>query len=91
MYWRVQAPEKPKSNEPELNSLGYNMKVNVGKGSTLRFCETVSVADKYEIGSIPNGATVYVYGTTKQQYEDRTWAKIRYNGVDGWVNYKWLS
>ena len=73
-----------------LNSVGYNMTVNVGKGSTLRFCSTVSTADQYEIGSLPNGATVYVYGTTQQQYEGRTWAKISYNGTDGWVNYKWL-
>ena len=67
------------------------MTVNVGKGSTLRFCSTVSIADQYEIGSIPNGASVYVYGTTTQQYEDRTWAKISYNGTVGWVNYAWLA
>ena len=77
--------------EPELNPVGYNMTVNVGAGSTLRFCSTVSIADQYELGSLPNGAVVYVYGTTQQQYEDRTWAKISYNGADGWVNYKWLS
>ena len=73
-----------------LNSVGYNMTVNVGKGSTLRFCSTVSTADQYEIGSLPNGATIYVYGTTQQQYEGRIWSKISYNGTDGWVNYKWL-
>lgn len=77
--------------EPALNSVGYNMTVNVGRGSTLRFCSTVSTADPYEIGSIPNGAVVYVYGYTQQQYESRTWAKISYNGINGWVNYKWLG
>ncbi len=82
----------PSSNpEPKLNSIASNMKVNVGAGSTLRFCSTVSIADEYEIDSIPNNATVYVYGITTQQYEDRTWAKINYNGTDGWVNYKWLA
>ena len=77
--------------EPALNSVGYNMTVNVGRGSTLRFCSTVSTADPYEIGSIPNGAVVYVYGYTQQQYESRTWAKVSYSGIDGWVNYKWLG
>lgn len=87
----VGAASESQQSEPALNSVGYNMTVNVGKGSTLRFCSTVSTADQYEIGSLPNGATVYVYGTTQQQYEGRTWAKISYNGTDGWVNYKWLS
>ena len=59
--------------------------------STLRFCSTVSTADQYEIGSLPNNSMVYVYGYTPQQYEGRTWAKISYNGTDGWVNYKWLA
>ena len=77
--------------EPALITKGYNMTVNVGSGSTLRFCSTTSTADAYEIGSIPNGATVYVYGITTQQYENRTWAKINYNSRDGWVNYAWLS
>ena len=77
--------------EPALVSVGYNMTVNVGKGSTLRFCSTVSTANQYEIGSLPNNAVVYVYGYTQQQYEGRTWAKISYNGTDGWVNYKWLA
>lgn len=77
--------------DPALISVGYNMTVNVGKGSTLRFCSTVSTADQYEIGSLPNNAVVYVYGYTQQQYEGRTWAKISYNGTDGWVNYKWLA
>lgn len=86
----VGAASESQQSEPALNSVGYNMTVNVGKGSTLRFCSTVSTADQYEIGSLPNGATVYVYGTTQQQYEGRTWAKISYNGTDGWVNYKWL-
>lgn len=79
------------SDEYPLNAKECWMTVNVGKGSTLRFCSTVSIADQYEIGSIPNGASVYVYGTTTQQYENRTWAKISYNGTDGWVNYKWLA
>ena len=79
------------SGDYPLNSKECWMTVNVGKGSTLRFCSTVSVADQYEIGSIPNGASVYVYGTTTQQYEDRTWAKISYNGTVGWVNYTWLA
>lgn len=87
----VGAASESQQSEPALNFVGYNMTVNVGKGSTLRFCSTVSTADQYEIGSLPNGATVYVYGTTQQQYEGRTWAKISYNGTDGWVNYKWLS
>ena len=87
----VGAASESQQSEPALNPVGYNMKVNVGKGSTLRFCSTVSTADEYEIGSLPNGATVYVYGTTQQQYEGRTWAKISYKGTDGWVNYKWLS
>lgn len=78
-------------DEPALNTVGYNMTVNVGAGSTLRFCATVSTADQYELGSISNGKTVYVYGTTVQQYEGRTWAKISYNGTDGWVNSKWLK
>lgn len=79
------------SGDYPLNSKECWMTVNVGKGSTLRFCSTVSIADQYEIGSIPNGASVYVYGTTTQQYEDRTWAKISYNGAVGWVNYTWLA
>lgn len=79
------------SGDYPLNSKECWMTVNVGKGSTLRFCSTVSIADQYEIGSIPNGASVYVYGTTTQQYEDRTWAKISYNGTVGWVNYTWLA
>lgn len=76
--------------EPTMNPKGYNMTVSVGKGSTLRFCSTVSTADAYELGSIPNGTSVYVYGVTVSQYENRTWAKIRYNSRDGWVNYAWL-
>ena len=76
--------------ELTLNPKGYNMTVNVGSGSTLRFCSTVSTADAYELGSIPNGTSVYVYGITVSQYESRTWAKIRYNSRDGWVNYAWL-
>ena len=76
--------------EPTMNPRGYNMTVNVGSGSTLRFCSTVSTADAYELGSIPNGTSVYVYGVTISQYENRTWAKIRYNSQDGWVNYAWL-
>ena len=79
------------SGDYPLNSKECWMTVNVGKGSTLRFCSTVSIADQYEIGSIPNGASVYVYGTTTQQYEERTWAKISYNGTVGWVNYTWLA
>lgn len=79
------------STEPQMISVDYDMTVNVGKGSTLRFCSTTSVADQYEIGSIPNNATVYVYGYTVEKYEDRTWAKIQYNGIVGWVNYKWLN
>lgn len=77
--------------EPALNPVGYNMTVNVGKGSTLLFCSTVSTADQCEIGSLPNNVTVYVYGYTQQQYEGRIWAKVSYNGTDGWVNYKWLA
>lgn len=76
--------------EPTLNPKGYNMTVNVGSGSTLRFCSTVSTADAYELGSIPNGTSVYVYGITVSRYENRTWAKISYNSRDGWVNYAWL-
>ena len=76
--------------EPALNPKGYDMTVNVGSGSTLRFCSTVSTADAYELGSIPNRTSVYVYGVTVSQYENRTWAKIKYNGRDGWVNYAWL-
>lgn len=76
--------------EPALNPKGYDMTVNVGSGSTLRFCSTVSTADAYELGSIPNRTAVYVYGVTVSQYENRTWAKIKYNGRDGWVNYAWL-
>ena len=83
--------EAPSVDEPELDSVDCYMTVNVGADSTLRFCSTVSVADQYELGSICNDVSVYVYGTTKQQYEDRTWAKINYNGRDGWVNYKWLA
>ena len=83
--------EAPSVDEPELDSVDCYMTVNVGADSTLRFCSTVSVADQYELGSICNDVSVYVYGTTKQQYEDRTWAKINYDGRDGWVNYKWLA
>lgn len=85
------APEPESQPEPAIQQAGYDMLVNVGEGSTLRFCSTASVADKYEIGSIPNAQTVYVYGVTTQQYENRTWAKINYLGVDGWVNYDWLT
>ena len=81
----------PVIREPEIYPLGQNMTVAVGAGSTLRFCSTVSVADAYEIGSIPDNAVVYVYGITTQSYEDRVWAKIQYNGNDGWVNSKWLA
>ena len=84
-------PTSSASNEYPLYEVNAWMTVNVGKGSTLRFCSDVSTADRYELGSLSNGASVYVYGTTVQQYESRTWAKISYNGQDGWVNYKWLS
>lgn len=79
------------NGEPSLHPINQYMTVNVGARSTLRFCATVSVADQFEIGSLPNGAVVYVYGITQQQYENRIWAKITYNGTDGWVNYSWLS
>lgn len=84
-------PTSSASSEYPLYEVNGWMTVNVGKGSTLRFCSDVSTADQYELGSLSNGASVYVYGTTVQQYESRTWAKISYNGQDGWVNYKWLS
>ena len=77
--------------EPSIDSRNKNMIVDVGAGNTLRFCSYVSTADSYHIGSISNGATIYVYGYTTQQYEDRTWAKINYNGQTGWVNTAWLK
>lgn len=79
------------TTEPELNMLSQNMLVNVGKGYTLRLCSTVNHNKAYAIGSIPNEATIYVYGITKQQYDDRTWAKVNYNGTDGWANYEHLT
>ncbi len=88
---RGNTPANSVGSEIALDMLNQYMTVNVGKGSTLRFCSTVSVADQYEIGSIPNAASVYVYGITQLRYEDRIWAKINYNGTDGWVNYKWLA
>lgn len=84
-----QDPEE--SASPEITRIDCQMTVKVGSGSTLRFSTTVSTEKEYLIGSIPDGETVYVYGVTKKQFEDRTWAKIKYNGVDGWVNYKWLT
>lgn len=84
------APDPASQGEPQIQSVGNNMQVAVGTGSTLRFCSYVSLDNAHEIGSIPNDAIVYVYGTTTQQYEDRTWAKINYNGTDGWVNVAWL-
>lgn len=87
----VEGEASSQQTEPALNTVARNMTVNVGAGSTLRFCSTVSTGNQYELGSIPNGTVVYVYGTTQQQYENRIWAKISYNGTDGWVNYKWLN
>lgn len=78
------------SGDPAISSLNRNMVVNVGAGSTLRFCSTVSTADNAYLGSIPNATPVYVYGFTTQQYEGKTWAKISYNGQVGWVNSAWL-
>ncbi|MBQ7437158.1 MAG: RICIN domain-containing protein [Oscillospiraceae bacterium] len=83
--------ESNRSVDPELNMLSQSMLVNVGKGYTLRFCSTTNHNKAYAIGSIPNEATIYVYGITKQQYDDRTWAKVNYNGTDGWVNYEYLT
>ncbi len=77
--------------EPKLISKGYNMTVDVGAGSTLLFSSTVSTASQYKIKSIPNGTEVYVFGVTTEQYEGRTWAKIRLDGTVGWVNYAWLK
>lgn len=76
--------------EPELNNRGYNMTVNVGAGSTLRFCSSWS-STSARLGSIPNGSSVYVYGVTVNEYDSRYWAKISWNGQDGWVNYAWLK
>ena len=87
----VEGEASSQQTESALNTVARNMTVNVGAGSTLRFCSTVSTGNQYELGSIPNGTVVYVYGTTQQQYENRVWAKISYNGTDGWVNYKWLN
>ncbi|MBQ6612016.1 MAG: peptidoglycan DD-metalloendopeptidase family protein [Oscillospiraceae bacterium] len=81
---------KPDNLNPEISFENRNMIVDVGKGYTLRICSTVNHNKEYAIGSIPNEATVYVYGTTNQQYDNRTWAKISYNGTDGWVNYEYL-
>jgi len=72
-----------------------NMKVNVGAGYTLRFCNAPT-PNNTRIGSIPNNATVYVYGYTINQYANDAgkkiiWAKIRYNNKDGWVNYAYLK
>lgn len=76
--------------EPALHSCEYEMTVDVGAGSTLRFCASWSNASQ-RLGSIPDGSAVYAYGVTTRQYDGRTWAKIRWMGTTGWVNYAWLS
>jgi len=77
-------------NEISITNINNWMSINVGEGNTLRFCSTVSTADSAEIGSISDGEIVYVYGFTTQEYEDRIWAKIKYNNQNGWVNSEWL-
>lgn len=74
--------------------MNYNMTVNVGAGSTLRFCNAPT-QNNTRIGSIPNGATVFVGGITTRQFPNDagvniTWAKVRWNSMEGWVNYAWL-
>jgi len=71
-----------------------NMTVNVGAGSTLRLCNSPSSGNT-SLGSIPNSATVYVYGSNLNQSQNNsgtliTWAKVRWNNTDGWVNLAWL-
>lgn len=80
----------PAASEPPLLGRGYSMTVNVGAGSTLRFCSSWS-SSSASLGSIPNGSEVYVYGVTESEYDSRRWAKISWNGRDGWVNYAWLA
>ena len=79
----------------DCNKVEKNMTVNVGAGYTLRFARSVS-ATSNDYTAIPNGKTVYVYGTTVNKYknksgDDITWAKIRYDNKDGWVNLKHLK
>jgi len=88
--------------ETSLNYDGYacsaidrNMTVNVGAGSTLRFCNAPTSSNT-SLGSISNNALVYVYGVTTSTYPNISgtyiyWAYIYYNGQTGWVNYAWLK
>ena len=67
------------------------MTVNVGRGSTLTFRSDVNTQKSSKICSIKDGTSIYVYGTTTQQYNGITWAWISYNDQNGWVDYKWLA
>lgn len=80
----------PTPAEPALSARDRNMLVNVGEGSTLRFCASWS-STSARLASIPNGDTVYVYGVTTQRYDGRYWAKISWSGTVGWVNLEWLA
>lgn len=74
-----------------INSNECWMTVNVGRGSTLTFRSDVNTQKSSKICTIKNGTSVYVYGTTTQQYNGITWAWISYNNQNGWVDYKWLA
>jgi uncharacterized repeat protein (TIGR02543 family) len=74
--------------EITISAINKNMTIDVGAGSTLRVCASASWDDR--ITALSNGTTVYVYGFTTQAYENRIWAKIRYNNQDGWLNSQYL-
>lgn len=73
-----------------LTTVGRNMTVNVGEGASLRLCISLDHTAE-RLASIPNGAIVYVYGTTVDVYDARTWAKVNFSGITGWVNYAYLA
>ena len=83
------------NQEPAITSINKNMKVNVGAGWTLRFCDNPSSGNT-KIGSIPHNATVFVYGATLSKYPNSTgtlitYAKILWNNRVGWVSMAWLK
>jgi hypothetical protein len=89
-YTKPAATQTPSAQNPQLNDINRNMVVNVGAGFTLRFCDAPTNTNT-NIGAIPNNTTVYVYGSTVNQSPNHlgvniTWAKIRWNNQDGWVN-----
>lgn len=76
--------------EPALTAKNCTMWVDLDKLSVLRLCASWSGSAK-TLADIPGGESVYVLGVTQEAYENCLWAKVRYQGQEGWVDFSYLS